>query len=198
MPKKLLIIGFLVTIILVTTGCGLFNQTADNATEQTQAALDATEEVADTATPTATESPTETVTPTITATLPPTETATPTKLPYTRASQMSAEMAGESIQVCGEVTGYEEIYCPGCVRGYYAYLTLDDNFYIISYDWAFSTNWIGSYIQVKDTVETMGSNPIFVFGGTEGWDETECELMPDGTLSCDGGSYFKFVPYCAN
>ncbi|QRN83278.1 hypothetical protein JR338_00535 [Chloroflexota bacterium] len=151
----------------------------------------------DTATPIPTSTATVTVTPTVTNTLPPTETSTPTEPPFIKASDISLDDLGEKIQVCGQVTDYEEIYCPSCVYGFYSYLTLDDNFYIISYEWTFGEGWIGSYITVKDTVEQMGSNPIFVFGGTEGWDETECELMPDGSLSCVGGNYFLNVPNCS-
>jgi len=194
MLKKLLINGVLVSILIFTSACTVISQALQKAEEPTPTAT----EPAPTQTATPTEVPTSTVTPTVTATLPPTATSTPTEKPYTLASEMSAEMAGENVQVCGMVTDYEEIYCPNCINGFYAYLTLDDNFYVLSYEWGFSTNWIGSYIMVKDTVETMGSNPIFVFGGTEGWDETECERESDGSLHCATGSYFKFVPYCAN
>ncbi|MBG0787653.1 MAG: hypothetical protein H0S79_21400, partial [Anaerolineaceae bacterium] len=112
MHKKLLLVGILVVIILMTTGCGLFDQIGQSIGEKTPTN---TEVPTDTATPIPTSTATATVTPTVTNTLPPTETSTPTEPPFVRASEISLDDLGEKIQVCGQVTGYEEIYCPSCV-----------------------------------------------------------------------------------
>lgn len=201
MHKKLLVTGILMAVFIVTTGCGLFSQIVQDVIGQDPSNSEPTEEevVMATATeaPSATPSPTATVVPTETATKQPTNTPTATEVPFVRAGDITLDSEGQSIEVCGRVTDYEQIYCPNCINGFYSYLMLDDNLMIISYEWVFGTDWIDGYIMVKDTVETMGSNPIFIFGGTEGWNETECEIMPNGTLSCNGGDYFKFVYDCS-
>jgi len=188
--KKFLINGILISIILVTSGCDVFNQAVQNAIEQTQTNSAKTEVSANRSTPT--ENPISILFPTVT------RTSKPDEVPYIRASEISRDLAGQSIEICGKVTFSGKENCSNCENGYFAYLILDDNFYIISYDWTFNASWIDSYIIAKDTVETMGSKPIFVFGGKEGWDGSECEIMPDGFLSCEGGDYFQFVTKCGN
>ena len=86
--------------------------------------------------------------------------------------------------------------CPNCPNGYYAYLLLDKTFYILSYDWVFSSEMLGDCLMVKDVVEPFGSKPAFVFGSREGYDGSECEYLQDGTLSCRRGNYFKSYNGC--
>ena len=188
MLKNIIITGILLSIIFILSGCDVFNAAVQNAIEQTQTASANNENLTDLVTqkgqPTSTTKPS------------PTRTSKPTESPFIRASEVTKNIAGQTIEVCGKVTYYGEEKCPDCVNGYYAYLILDDNFYIISYDWTFNTGWVGSYFIAKDKVETMGSKPIFVYGGKEGWDGSNCEVMPNGSLSCDVGEYFKFVNNC--
>ena len=201
MLKKLLITGVLITVFMVTTACGLFSQIAQIFTGADQSAVETVEEesvvLATTVVlPSATPMPTETPEPTVTATALPTETSTPTEKPFYEAGDVTGDFAGQSIAVCGEVTDYGQEACPDCKYGFFAYLILDDNFYIISYDWTFDHDWVGASFVVKDTVETMGSKPIFVYGGSEGWDGSECVIKDDGSRSCVAGDYFKFVMSC--
>jgi hypothetical protein len=191
MLKKLLITGILISILLVSSGC-----TGANPGEQSAPSEGPEDEVTLTASPTSTASPTETPEPTVTATALPTETSTPTEKPFYEAGDVTGDFAGQSIAVCGEVTDYGQEACPDCKYGFFAYLILDDNFYIISYDWTFDYDWVGASFVVKDTVETMGSKPIFVYGGSEGWDGSECVIEDDGGRSCVAGDYFKFVLSC--
>lgn len=191
MLKKLLIIGILISILLLATGC-----TGSNSGDQIALSEEPEDEVTLTASPTSTTSPTETPEPTVTATALPTETSTPTEKPFYEAGDVTGDFAGQSIAVCGEVTDYGQEACPDCKYGFFAYLILDDNFYIISYDWTFDHDWVGASFVVKDTVETMGSKPIFVYGGSEGWDGSECVIKDDGSRSCVAGDYFKFVMSC--
>ncbi len=188
MFKRILISGIFISIIFLVSGCDVFNQAVQNAIEQTQTISAKTEGSSNKITPT--EKPISTIRPTET------KTSKPNEEPYIRASKVTSELAGQSIKVCGKVTYYGKEDCPNCINGFYAYLILDDNFYIISYEWTFNTSWIGSNFIAKDKVETMGSKPIFVYGGKEGWDGSECEITSDGTLSCDVGDYFKFVHNC--
>ena len=191
MLKKLLIIGILISILLLATGC-----TGSNSGDPSALPEEPEDEVTLTASPTSTTSPTETPEPTVTATALPTETSTPTEKPFYEAGDVTGDFAGQSIAVCGEVTDYGQEACPDCKYGFFAYLILDDNFYIISYDWTFDHDWVGASFVVKDTVETMGSKPIFVYGGSEGWDGSECVIKDDGSRSCVAGDYFKFVMSC--
>jgi hypothetical protein len=201
MLKKLLVTAVLIVVFMTTTGCGLFSQIAQVILGEDQSTTEPVEEergVLATAMilPSATPRPTETVVPTATATKKPANTPTATEVPFVRARDITIYDEGQSIEVCGEVTGYEEFYCPECTNGFYAYLTLDDNFMVMSYEWTFGNDWVGNHIIVKDTVERMGGNPIFVYGGTEGWDGSECEINPNGSLNCNAGDYFQFVYSC--
>ncbi len=86
--QKILMVGILVAIFLVTTGCGLFTQIAQRVAEKTPTNTEVPE---DTATPIPTSTATATVTPTVTNTLPPTETSTPTEPPFIKASDISLD-----------------------------------------------------------------------------------------------------------
>jgi hypothetical protein len=194
--KKYLFTVILISLFLFTSGCDVFNQAVQNAIEQTQTISAKTEGLSKGNN--SAENTTSTPRPVDFGLLRPTVTKTSNSKgnQIERASEVTIDLAGQSIEVCGKVTFYGEENCPECINGYYSYLILDDTFYIISYEWTFSTNWIGSYFIAKDKIEIMGSKPIFVYGGSEGWDGSECEIMPDGTLSCDVGNYFKFVSNC--
>lgn len=189
MLKKLVIHGIIISIIFFTSGCDVFNQAVQNAIAQTHTVESAQAN-------SMSENPASTSKPANSYLWGPAMTSEPTEEQYIRAGEVTSDLAGQSIEVCGKVTYYGEESCPNCIYGYFAYFILDDNFYIISYDWTFNSGWVGSYFIAKDKVETMGSRPIFVYGGNEGWDGSECVIMPDGSKTCDAGDYFKFVPNC--
>jgi hypothetical protein len=120
----------------------------------------------------------------------------PTDEQCTPAKSLSINQIGQIIEVCGKITYTGEENCPECPNGYYSYLELDNSFYILSYDWVFNSGWNGDCIMVKDKVELFGGKPAFVFGKREGYDGSECEILPDGTKSCSGGDYFKLSSKC--
>jgi len=134
----------------------------------------------------------------------PTSTKKPTATKITKptaeqcksASSITINQKGQSIEICGKVTYVGKESCPNCPNGGYSYLILDDNFYILSYDWFFYPEWVGDCIMVKDKVEQFGSKPAFVFGKSEGYDGSECEILPNGTKSCGGGDYFQSYSGC--
>lgn len=196
MFKKYLFIVIFISLFLFTSGCDVFNQAVQNAIEQTQTISAKTE--GSSKGNNSAEKITSIPRPVEFGVLRPTVTRTSNSNgnQIERASELTIDLAGQSIEICGKVTFYGEENCSECINGYYSYLILDDTFYIISYEWTFSTSWVGSYFIAKDKVEMMGSKPIFVYGGNEGWDGSECEIMPDGTLSCNVGDYFKFVSTC--
>ncbi len=196
MLKKLLFTAILISLSLEISGCDVLIRAVQSAIEQTQTISAKTEGLLKK--DNSEENTASTQRPAEYAFLRPTVTKTSNsnRNQSKRASEVTSNLAGQSIEICGKVTFYGEEKCPECINGFFSYLILDKSFYIISYEWTFSTSWIDSYFIAKDKVEMMGSKPIFVYGGNEGWDGSECEIMPDGTLSCDVGDYFKFVSNC--
>lgn len=125
-----------------------------------------------------------------------TKAKTSTNVSCISASSISINQVGQKVDVCGKITDWGEVFCPECANGFYAYLTLDGKFNIISYDWTFGPEWVGDCVRVKDTVERLGKKPVFVFGAKEGFDGSACIRMPDGGLSCDQGDYFQSSSSC--
>ena len=125
------------------------------------------------------------------ATPTPRPTATATPVPCRKPAEVSPDDAGQIIEVCGEVTNWGAVPCPKCALGSYSFLKLEGEFLIISYDWIFTTGWIGNCMLVADTVEMLGADPVFVFGVSEGYAGSECTTKADGSRSCVTGDYFQ-------
>ncbi len=106
-------------------------------------------------------------------------------------SSITLDDEGRNLTVCGRVTNYGDIYCDTCPNGYYSFIKLDGSFQIVSYDWRFTFAWLGDCLKVADDVETLGENPVFVFGRGEGFAGTECITDAQGELVCEGGMYFQ-------
>jgi len=148
------------------------------------------------------QTPTITFTPTITSK--PTSTKRPTATMITKptaeqctpARSITINQKGQSIEVCGKITFTRTENCLECPSGFYSYLVLDNSFYILSYDWVFNSGWIGDCIMVKDKVEQFDGKPAFVFGKRDGYDGSNCEILPNGIKSFTGGDYFMSYSGC--
>ena len=103
---------------------------------------------------------------------------------------------GKIIEVCGRVTNVGTVPCPSCALGEYSFINLDDSFLIISYDSTFHSDWINYCFKVSDTVEMLGSDPVFVISEAEGYAGSKCTTYQDGTILCLGGDYFKLYFGC--
>ena len=121
--------------------------------------------------------------------------ATPASYPCIAPAEVSLEDVGNIIEVCGKVTKWGNVPCPECALGGYSFITLDKTFTIISYDWRFNNDWVGDCLLVADTVEQLGSNPIFIFGKGEGYAGSECTVS-GGTMTCSEGEYFLSFSDC--
>ena len=182
-------------IILSLTGCEIFDAAVERAVEQTQ--TQKVSVVTKTKIPSPPQkNPTSTKKPMSTAKPTSTIRSAPSNISCTPASSVSINQKGKTLEVCGRITYASEEPCPQCSYGYYAYLVLDKSFYIISYDWVFSSEWIGDCIMVKDIVESFGSKPAFVFGAQEGYDGSKCEYNANGSLFCKEGNYFQNYTGC--
>lgn len=111
-------------------------------------------------------------------------------------SSITKEHDGRLVEVCGKVTNWGDVACPDCPNGGYSYLNLDDSFLILSYDWVFNNEWVGSCVRVSDTIEMLGNDPVIVFGSGEGYAGSDCTKGSDGALTCDKGDYFIFYTGC--
>lgn len=180
---------FILLIFLFLTGCEIFDAAVERAVDQTQIAKPKNLPKANN-TSSIKQEPTRKVQPTST------KNKIPTMQPCTSANSVTINEVGQSLEVCGKVTFVGEETCPNCPKGYYSYLVLDDSFHILSYEWIFYSDWVGDCIMVKDKVEPFGSRPAFIFGKREGYDGSECEILPDGTLTCKEGDYFKNYSGC--
>jgi len=129
-----------------------------------------------------------------TATPLPTPTATP--IPCYKPGEITSDLKGQQIEVCGEVTNWGAVPCSNCPLGGYSFLKLDNQFLIISYDWVFNNEWIGDCLIMGDTVEILGIAPVFVFGKGEGYAGSECTFNDDGSMTCGGGGYFLMYDGC--
>lgn len=103
---------------------------------------------------------------------------------------------GKLIEICGRVTQVGNIPCTSCALGEYSYLQIDKTFLIISYDSTFHDEWINNCFKVSDTVEMLGSDPVFVIQEEEGYAGSKCTTYQDGTILCLGGDYFKLYFGC--
>lgn len=110
MVKKMIITWILFPIVFVLSGCDVFNAAVQNAIEQTQTASANNENlmnpIAKASQPSSTTKPS------------PTQTRKPTENPFIRASEVTKNIAGQTIEVCGKVTYYGEEICPECVYGF--------------------------------------------------------------------------------
>jgi len=88
--------------------------------------------------------------------------------------------------------------CPACALGGYSFLKMDEEFLIISYDWVFNNEWIGDCLIMGDTVEILGTAPVFVFGKGEGYAGSDCTFNDDGYMSCGSGNYFMGYSECGS
>jgi len=111
------------------------------------------------------------------------------------ASTVLISDKGHTVEICGRVTGNGTVDCPACFNGFYSYLTLDGSFKIYSYDWVFTSEWLGDCLRVKDKVELLGNEPIFVFGVSEGYAGSEC-FYSNGVKFCQEGDYFQDYTGC--
>ena len=114
----------------------------------------------------------------------------------TSATSVVASDKGRMIAVCGRVTSRGQVNCASCPNGQYSYLTLDDKFDIISYDWVFLPGWIGNCLVASDKVELLGGRPVFVYGKGEGYAGSKCSINSDGGLTCSQGDYFRSYSGC--
>jgi len=187
-PIYFLIFAWLLLIIfskLVPVGNSPFATSKQRATSTMQKiSTTSPQKTATRIPPTATPKPTAT------------KAKTSTKVSCTSASSISLSQVGKKVEVCGKITDWGEVFCPECENGFYSYLTLDAKFNIISYDWTFGNEWIGDCIRVKDTLEKLGTKPVFVFGTNEGYDGSSCIRKSDGSLSCNEGDYFQSYFSC--
>jgi len=111
-------------------------------------------------------------------------------------SSISVDDSGKLKEVCGEITNWGDVPCPNCALGGYSYLTLDNSFTIISYEWVFNNDWVGDCIRISDTVEILGNDPVFVYGKGEGYAGSDCVTDNNGLLTCYQGDYFGYSNIC--
>lgn len=111
-------------------------------------------------------------------------------------ADVTLDMEGEIVDVCGEVTNYGELDCEWCPKGKVSYILLDKSFRIISYDWEFTFAWLGDCIKVSDNVEVFGGKPVLNFSRGEGYSGSKCYTDTQGELICNDGGYFQKYDHC--
>ena len=99
---------------------------------------------------------------------------------------------GSVVEVCGRIIDEGTQDCPDCPNGAVHYITFEGGFNVISYYWNFYS-YEGLCLRALDSVELMGSKPVFVYGAREGYAGSKCDANSDGSLDCQGGDYF--MPY---
>jgi hypothetical protein len=106
----------------------------------------------------------------------PESTLTPTPVPCYKASEISEENVGETIPVCGKVTGFGTYECDRsfCPHAHYSFIKLDDQFMIASLYWEFTADWVGACLMVEDTLELWNTEPVFFFEADDGREDVEC------------------------
>lgn len=112
-------------------------------------------------------------------------------------ADVSLDMEGETVEVCGEVTNYGELDCEWCPKGKVSYILLDKSFRIISYDWEFTFAWLGDCLKVSDKVEVFGGKPVLNFSRGEGYSGSKCYTDTQGELVCNEGGYFQNDDSCS-
>jgi hypothetical protein len=108
---------------------------------------------------------------------------------------VAADDKGMVIEICGKIIDEGTQDCPDCPNGRLNYVTFEGGFNIISYYWNFYS-YEGLCLRASDTVELMGSRPVFVYGAREGYSGSKCSANSDGTLNCDSGDYFLAYDGC--
>lgn len=102
---------------------------------------------------------------------------------------------GSVVEVCGRIIDEGTQDCPDCPNGAVQYITFEGGFNVISYYWNFSS-YEGACLRALDTVELMGSKPVFLYGAREGYAGSKCAANSDGSLDCEGGDYFMPFEGC--
>lgn len=108
---------------------------------------------------------------------------------------ITAEDKGSVVEICGKIIDEGTQDCPDCPYGVLDYVTFEGDFNVISYYWNFYS-YEGLCLRAKDTVELMGSRPVFVYGAREGYAGSKCAANSDGSLNCDSGDYFLMYEGC--
>lgn len=108
---------------------------------------------------------------------------------------ITAEDKGSVVEICGKIIDEGTQDCPDCPYGVLDYVTFAGDFNVISYYWNFYS-YEGLCLRAKDTVELMGSRPVFVYGAREGYAGSKCAANSDGSLNCDSGDYFLMYEGC--
>jgi hypothetical protein len=122
-------------------------------------------------------------------------TSTGTEATCMDPREVTASDKGTVVEVCGKIIDEGTQDCPDCPYGVLDYVTFEGGFNVISYYWNFYS-YEGLCLQAKDTVELMGSRPIFVYGAREGYAGSKCAANSDGSLNCDSGDYFLLYEGC--
>ena len=108
---------------------------------------------------------------------------------------ITAEDKGSVVEICGKIIDEGTQDCPDCPYGVLDYVTFEGDFNVISYYWNFYS-YEGLCLRAKDTVELMGSRPVFVYGAREGYAGSKCAANSDGSLNCGSGDYFQSYEAC--
>ena len=98
---------------------------------------------------------------------------------------------GDTITVCGIVTNYGEFECETCPNGFYSFIKLDGGFQIISYNYHFSFAFRDECIAIKDKVEVLGDEAVFLYNNGD-----ECTLNDEDMLVCEENTYFQEYEAC--
>ncbi|MFO7943946.1 MAG: zinc ribbon domain-containing protein [Anaerolineales bacterium] len=110
-------------------------------------------------------------------------------------SEISLADEGKTVSVCGKVTNYGNLDCPGC-KYERSFIMLDKTFMIISLDWQFTYGWLDDCLIVTDTVENFQNEPVFIFSRSEGLTDSSCYTDRYGELICEKGGYIKDFAGC--
>jgi len=98
---------------------------------------------------------------------------------------------GDTITVCGTVTNFGEYDCETCPNKFYSFIKLDGGFQIISYNYHFSFAFRDECIAIKDEVEILGDEAVFLYNEGE-----ECTLNDEEQLVCEENTYFQEYESC--
>jgi len=105
---------------------------------------------------------------------------------------ITAADKGSVVEICGTIIDEGTQDSP---YGVLDYVTFECDFNVISSYWNFYS-YEGLCLRAKDTVELMGSRPVFVYGAREGYAGSKCAAKSDGTLNCDSRDYFLMDEGC--
>ena len=123
--------------------------------------------------------------------IPPTPTVRVYKGGCRNPNSVNPDEEGDTITVCGTVTNFGEFDCETCPGGFYSFIKLDGGFQIISYNYHFSFAFRDDCIAIKDEVEILGDEPVFLYN-----DGDECKLNDEDELVCEENTYFQEYDAC--